>query len=142
MLMVSNATAVPTTKSQSTNKILSIIVETQQFIDSKIEELNIIEEKKPILEDGTDSLKEKFQQSSLKFIAGLTGPTGPFIDWLINLIENIIAAINSIIDFIQGLLNIGELIDLLISAIQQLVDIVTQFIEWIIGIFSPDGKFT
>ena len=96
MLMVSNATAVPTTKSQSTNKILSIIVETQQFIDSKIEELNTIKEKKSILEDGTDSLKEKFQQSSLKFI---TGVTGPFIDWLIKLIEDLIELITSIIDW-------------------------------------------
>jgi len=138
-LMISNATAVPQTKSEFVNKILNKNRESQQLIESKIQEFDKIKQEKLKIDDKVDKISVLFKQKTPKLILG---PTGPFIDWLIELILGLIAFINNLIDLIGDLLNIVQLIELLISLVQQLIDSVIQFIEWLMDLFNPNTEVT
>jgi hypothetical protein len=51
----------------------------------------------------------------------------------------LINLLNSIIQFILDIMQIGNLILALIDAIMTLIDLITQFIEWVLGLFNPEN---
>jgi hypothetical protein len=118
--MLSRTTVVSQVQSEPTINILSKTEKLQRFIENKQEQINEIEQKLSIL-------KYKIYE-----------PTGPFIDWLINLVIQLIELISFIIDFIKILVFIEQLIELLSIVVNQLIDLINQFIEWIIDLFSPN----
>jgi hypothetical protein len=134
-LMISNATAVPRTKSEFINKILNQRRESQQIIEDRIQEFDKIIQEKLKMDDKVDKISELFKQKTPKLILG---PSGPFLDWLRQLIEALIAIIKLMIEFIEDLLSIGSLIELLISLVQQLIQSVISFIEWLMDLFNPN----
>lgn len=136
-LMISNATAVPQTKSEFVNKIINKRKNSQQLIENKIQEFDKIIQEKLKIDDKADKISVIFKQKTPKLILGATGP---LFDWLLELIQSLIDIINFLIDFIENLLSIGELIEHLISLVQQFIDLVNQFIEWLTGLFDPETE--
>jgi len=132
-LLVSSATAVPQVQSQSNLKRLKKSEEVQQII---IDRAKIIEE----LKNDNQLLKNDYKEIEELLRINLldNGMLGPFLDWLINLINQIINIIQNLIDLISDILSLANLITLLIEKINQLISLVQEFIQWIIDLFNPN----
>jgi len=113
LLMISTATAVPQVHSEPAMKIVNDVEQNKTFFEEKI-----------------GDFLEKI---------GLDMGPGGIIDTIIAIIEFIIGLIMGLIQFIADLMQIGNLILALIDAINALISIITQFIEFIMGIFNPEG---
>ena len=138
-LMISTTTAVPQVQSQSTMEVLNSSEKIHKIIEEKKAMLKEYEQKKIMLDEKTvDSSDERIH----KALGVLNEPLGPFLDWLIDLINKLIQFITDLIDFIKELLQIGTLIDLLIEKILELIDLIAQFIQWLIDLFNPDAETT
>ena len=115
LLMVSTATAVPQVHSTPLMKTVSEI-----------------EQKRAILEGKFGVCTEKLEDISFNV------QLGGIIDIIIAIILLLIRLVNSIIQFILNVMQIGNLILALINAIITLIDVITQFIEWILELFNPE----
>jgi len=113
LLIISTATAVPHVHSEPAMKIVNDVEKNKSFFEEKIE-------------DFSDKI-------------GLDLGSRGIIDTIIAIIEFIIGLIMGLIQFIADLMQIGNLILALIDAINALISIITQFIEFIMGIFNPEG---
>ena len=113
-LLISTATALPQVHSEPVMKLV-----------------NEVEQKNAFFEDKLEGFSEKLTLD--------VEPQG-IIDTIIAIIQFIIELIMEIIQFIADLMQLGSIIMSLIDAIENLIAIITQFIEWIMGIFSP-GTF-
>jgi phage-related protein len=134
-LMISTVSAVPQVQSQFTLKRLNKSEEIQRLIDQRIKSLEEIKNKDQLMKNNYEEALELIKIYILDI-----GMLGPFLDWLINLINSIINLIQTLIDFISDLLSLANLIDLLIESIQQLISMVQQLIQWIIDLFNPNIK--
>lgn len=131
-LMISTATAVPQVQSQSSLKRMEKSEEIKKIIDERIKKIEEIKNDNELIIENHEKALDL-----LKIYSKDIGMLGPFLDWLINLINSIIDLIQNLIDFISDLLSLANLIDLLIESIQQLIAKVQQFIQWILDLFNP-----
>jgi hypothetical protein len=115
-LLVSASTAVPQVQG---NQVLQKIEDMQQHKD--------------ILATKCTQIREKIN-TYFKEKAPL--PAG-IIELLIQIILILIRIVESIIQFILEIMELGVLIEYLIGRILVLIDLIIQFVEWILNLFNP-----
>jgi hypothetical protein len=116
-VLVSSATAVPQVQG---NQI--------------IQELEEMQQQKEIIEGKCTQIREKLDSY---FKENVPLPTG-IIEWLVQLILLLIRIVETIIQFILDVMELGTLIEYLIERILVLIDLIIQFVEWILNLFKPD----
>jgi hypothetical protein len=126
LLMISTATAVPQVHSTPAMNVLNHVEQKKILLEEKIETL------KDKLTDSLESAKE-FSDDLVDAL-----PLGPILDLIKKIILLIIAIINYLIHLILELFHIVELIVYLIERIIILIALIVAFIQWIIDIFTPD----
>jgi hypothetical protein len=115
-LLISATTAVPHVQG---NQVMQKVDEMQQ--------------RKDVLEAKCIQIMDKINnhfKNKVPFQAGI-------IELIIQLILLLIRIVESIIQFILDIMELGTLIEYLIGRILFLIDLIIQFIEWILGIFNP-----
>ena len=115
-LLVSAATAVPHVQGNQVMK--------------KIDDMH---QRKEALENKCIQFLEKINNHFKDKVPVQTG----IIELLIQLILLLIRIVESIIQFILDIMELGSLLEYLIGRILFLIDLIIQFIEWILGIFNP-----
>ena len=111
-LILSNATAVPQLSTEA------IIINVSDY---KLQ-ITLIEEK---------------LQSYIEKLSGInpkTQPKGIILNIIVAIVNFLISVINSLIGFIKEFWN---LLKDLVEAIGNLISLINQFIEWLIGLFTP-----
>lgn len=99
-----------------------------------IQKLDDMQLQKEILEGKCTQIREQLDNY---FKENAPLPTG-IIEWLIQLILLLIRIVETIIQFILDVMELGTLIEYLIGRILLLIDLIIQFVEWILNLFNPD----
>jgi len=116
-LLVSASTAVPQVQG---NQVIQKIEDMQQ--------------QKEILEGKYIQIREKLDN----YFKQKVPLPGGIIELLIQLILLLIRIVESVIQFILDVMELGTLIEYLIERILVLIDLIIQFVEWILNLFNPD----
>jgi hypothetical protein len=100
-----------------------------------IQKIEDMQQQKEILEGKCVQIREKLD-NYFKQKAPLPGG---IIELLIQIILLLIRIVESIIQFVLDVMELGVLIEYLIERILVLIDLIIQFVEWILNLFNPDA---